>query len=309
MYCNNCFEEIPDGSATCPKCHAQLTNISKGKKKVRGFSFGGSKKKNKKSNGPLFDEEGNMIGSVDISSDISRSLDSDVGIGENRDTNNIGGPPRGGRRSNKRDFRLNPIIVIILAVSVIAIIGIIVFTVKFMKHHGEDVASNGTSGNTVVASDTGNSTQDNSGDNGTSPSEGTSASTSKDAEVNNEVNSGNNQAAQQGQTRGAAGNQSTEKSSFTQDTADSYFWPDSDSRLYTFEDLEKLNLDQVKLIKAEIYAREGCIFKNQEYNNYFKKKNWYNGTIDEKKFDPGRLLNYYELENARMIDTYIDNKR
>ena len=99
------------------------------------------------------------------------------------------------------------------------------------------------------------------------------------------------------------------KSSFEEDTSDSYFWPYSDTRLYTYGDLENLTVEQIDFIKAEIYAREGCIFKDKKYSDYFKKKSWYKGSIEEEKFKPNQYLNYYENENVRMIDKYLKEKK
>ena len=99
------------------------------------------------------------------------------------------------------------------------------------------------------------------------------------------------------------------KSSFEEDTADSYFWPNSNVRLYTYEDLENLSVEQIEFIKAEIYAREGCIFKDKKYSDYFKKKSWYKGSIDEDKFKPDKYLNYYELENIDTINKYLEQKK
>lgn len=302
MICNNCFEEIPDGSTTCPKCYAQLTNNPREIKKRGHFPFGRPKRKMKKSAGPLFDEEGNPIRYEDIPSESSGFVDHNLNNNENDGRAYAGGTRSGGRRNRKQNSQLTPKIVIILAVSLIVIIVIIIFTALYMKQHGKKDNQNGTSGNSTATSATGNTAESSE----SSTEKNASASTSSTVK---EVNPDNNQTGQQGGTANTADQQSAEKSSFDKDTADSYFWPKSDSRLYTYEDLKNLKLNQVILIKAEIYAREGCIFKNQEYNNYFNKKNWYKGTIKEDNFDPGKLLNYYELENVRMIDTYIEDKQ
>ena len=300
MICNHCFEDIPDGATTCPKCGAQLTinySNNRGKKKDSGF-FRSLKKKMKQSSGPLFDEEGNLIRYDDSFPEGSNFAESNLRNGEYGSGNHSDGSRDSGRYNGKWKSQLNLQIVIILVVSLIAIIGIIIFTIVFMKHHDKNNTQNETSENTEIAHDT-----------VSEPEYDQTSTTSDSSSTKSEVDTDRDQPEQQAETTEADSRQNTEKSSFDTDTADSYFWPNSDSRLYTFEDLENLSVNQIKLIKAEIYAREGCIFKDQEYNNYFKKKSWYNGTVDEEKFDPGRLLNYYELENVRMIDTFIYNKR
>ena len=62
MYCNKCFEEIPDGSTRCPYCGADLKTVSKGKKKSGGGLFGGAKKNKRSPGGQQVDETWNIMG-------------------------------------------------------------------------------------------------------------------------------------------------------------------------------------------------------------------------------------------------------
>lgn len=93
------------------------------------------------------------------------------------------------------------------------------------------------------------------------------------------------------------------QSSFVADTADSYFWPDSNTRYYSESDLDGLTPLQIRYITNEIYAREGYIFKKAEWSNYFSQKNWYHPTIPADQFNDS-LLNEYELANVKMITAY-----
>ncbi len=95
------------------------------------------------------------------------------------------------------------------------------------------------------------------------------------------------------------------ETSFDKDTADSYFWPDSFDRLYTYSDLEGLSKDQVRWIRAEIYARAGMIFNDKKYQEYFSGKSWYSPEVEEQLFNNNKHLGYYAIENLRMIETYL----
>lgn len=68
-----------------------------------------------------------------------------------------------------------------------------------------------------------------------------------------------------------------------------YLFP-SDSEVLTTEFLDSCSNDEIDLIRNEIYARHGYIFKKEKYRNYFSTKAWYNPTESdmskvEKKFN------------------------
>jgi hypothetical protein len=56
-------------------------------------------------------------------------------------------------------------------------------------------------------------------------------------------------------------------------------------------------LNEVSLIRNEIYARKGYTFKNSKYQNYFSKKTWYK---PDPKFSFSKL-NYIEKRNANYL--------
>ncbi len=93
------------------------------------------------------------------------------------------------------------------------------------------------------------------------------------------------------------------QTSFENDTPTSYFWPDSDKKYYTNGDLDGLTPKQLRYIVNEIYAREGYIFKKQEWRDYFNRKEWYNPRIPADSFTDDKL-NQYEKYNVDLISAY-----
>ena len=82
------------------------------------------------------------------------------------------------------------------------------------------------------------------------------------------------------------------------DSAESeYLLPDSDTRLYTKEELKQYDKDTLALIRNEILARHGYPFKKEKYLSYFGSKSWY--TIDPD-FDYS-CLNSVEMANVETI--------
>ncbi|HJB17290.1 MAG TPA: YARHG domain-containing protein [Candidatus Blautia excrementipullorum] len=83
-----------------------------------------------------------------------------------------------------------------------------------------------------------------------------------------------------------------------------YFFPDSNSRYLTDEDLAPYSYDQLELAKNEIYARHGRQFVTQRIADYFNSKSWYQGTIDPETFDAQQdsIFNEYEIANIQKID-------
>lgn len=72
-----------------------------------------------------------------------------------------------------------------------------------------------------------------------------------------------------------------------------YILPDSDSRVYTYDELSNLSQDELRLAINEIYARHGRIFDAADLQNYFNSKSWYNGTVSADDFSEG-VFNTYE---------------
>ena len=55
---------------------------------------------------------------------------------------------------------------------------------------------------------------------------------------------------------------------------DSYIMS-TDKRYITARELQYYSKDEVALIRNEIYARHGYIFKSEPYKSYFASKSWY----------------------------------
>ena len=64
-----------------------------------------------------------------------------------------------------------------------------------------------------------------------------------------------------------------------------YFFPESNSRYLTDDEVSVYSSAQLELAKNEIYARHGRIFVTQSIVDYFNSKSWYQGTVDPDTFD------------------------
>ena len=78
---------------------------------------------------------------------------------------------------------------------------------------------------------------------------------------------------------------------------------DSDRRYLTSADLGRLNQEQLRLARNEIYARKGRRFKDQNLQAYFNSKPWYHGTIAPESFTEN-MFNDCERANAYFIADY-----
>ncbi|RRJ90099.1 YARHG domain-containing protein [Paenimyroides tangerinum] len=54
-------------------------------------------------------------------------------------------------------------------------------------------------------------------------------------------------------------------------------YPEASKRILKANDLKGLNSFDLKVMRNEIYARHGYIFKTQEMKDYFNEQDWYNG--------------------------------
>ena len=89
-----------------------------------------------------------------------------------------------------------------------------------------------------------------------------------------------------------------------------YILPDSDSRYYSVQELEKLDDDTLQMAINELYARHGRKFDTESIRQYFEKKTWYKGTIDPKDFDGKEkyFFNDYEMENRKRMVQIRDQR-
>ena len=83
-----------------------------------------------------------------------------------------------------------------------------------------------------------------------------------------------------------------------------YVFPESDSTYMTKADLAGKSMEEIALIRNEIYARHGYIFTTSPYKEYFGEKSWYKPS---KNFDESDF-NAYEKANVELIIEYEKEK-
>lgn len=91
-------------------------------------------------------------------------------------------------------------------------------------------------------------------------------------------------------TGSTSGNSSTSVNLFPQGT----------DRPLSAEDVENLNGWELKIMRNEIYARHGYIFRTEEMKEYFKAQSWY--TPKYENVDD--MLTKVEKENIKLIKRY-----
>ena len=84
--------------------------------------------------------------------------------------------------------------------------------------------------------------------------------------------------------------------------------PDSDSRKLTESDLSGFDVDELRIVRNEIYARHGRKFTDKKLQEHFDSMSWYVPRIDAKDFDEG-ILNDIEIYNLDLISKYEKKKR
>ena len=72
------------------------------------------------------------------------------------------------------------------------------------------------------------------------------------------------------------------------------------TRLLTEDDLRGMSKVELRILRNEIYARHGYIFKSQDLRNYFSAKDWYSPQYN----DVSNLLNTIEKKNVAFIQRY-----
>ena len=81
------------------------------------------------------------------------------------------------------------------------------------------------------------------------------------------------------------------------DAESEYLLPDSDTRLYSKEELKQYDKDTLALMRNEILARHGYPFQKEKYQTYFGSKSWY--TADPNfSYDS---LSSIEMKNVETI--------
>lgn len=75
---------------------------------------------------------------------------------------------------------------------------------------------------------------------------------------------------------------------------------ETDKKYYSKEDFKDCSKNVLLVVRNEIYARYGRIFKNEDLNNYFKAQLWYEPRFKEEEFNAS-ILNDYEIKNIETI--------
>lgn len=77
-------------------------------------------------------------------------------------------------------------------------------------------------------------------------------------------------------------------------------YPEGSERLLRVSDIEGLNNWDLKVMRNEIYARHGYIFKTDEIKRYFNQQSWYTPKHDNVE----SLLSDLEKKNIHFIKSY-----
>ncbi|GHU60520.1 hypothetical protein FACS1894121_0770 [Bacteroidia bacterium] len=77
-------------------------------------------------------------------------------------------------------------------------------------------------------------------------------------------------------------------------------FPQASERLLTASDLRYLSKQDLKIMRNEIFARHGYIFKTSEMKNYFQNQSWYSPRYD----NVNSMLTTTELKNIDLIKKY-----
>lgn len=74
-------------------------------------------------------------------------------------------------------------------------------------------------------------------------------------------------------------------------------YPEASTRLLTFADVRGLTKWDLKIMRNEIYARYGYVFKTDDMNRYFNNQSWYHAQYE----NVDGFLNTYEKKNIAFI--------
>jgi len=82
-----------------------------------------------------------------------------------------------------------------------------------------------------------------------------------------------------------------------------YSYPQASGRLLSHQELNRMSADELAVMRNEIYARHGYIFKNPKWKDYFSQKSWYTPKYDEVE----DKLSPLEKNNVLLIKKYEKN--
>lgn len=97
------------------------------------------------------------------------------------------------------------------------------------------------------------------------------------------------------------GSSSSDENTGENTSAGNYsLYPQASDRLLTKEDVENMSAWDLKIMRNEIFARYGYIFKSEEMRNYFKYEKWYVPMYD----NVDNMLTDVEKKNIDLIKRY-----
>lgn len=84
---------------------------------------------------------------------------------------------------------------------------------------------------------------------------------------------------------------------------DTYILPGSDSRYYSWQEVDALDSDTLQMAINELYARHGRRFDTEYIRSYFEKKSWYHPSVDPSAIDgkEDAYFNDYEKANYQLL--------
>lgn len=80
----------------------------------------------------------------------------------------------------------------------------------------------------------------------------------------------------------------------------SSLYPEASDRLLTSDDVSNLNSWELKIMRNEIFARYGYIFKKEEMRSYFNAQRWYTPRYE----NVDGMLSDVEKKNIELIKRY-----
>lgn len=79
-----------------------------------------------------------------------------------------------------------------------------------------------------------------------------------------------------------------------------YVLPDSAKRKLKKSDLRGLSIEELRIARNEIYARNGRMFDDKKLQKYFDSQSWYEGTVPASEFSED-VLSSVEKKNVAFI--------
>lgn len=77
-------------------------------------------------------------------------------------------------------------------------------------------------------------------------------------------------------------------------------YPQATTRSLTHNELVSMSMSELKIMRNEIFARHGYLFKTAEMKNHFSSQSWYQPRFS----DVSHLLTPIERENIKLIKRY-----